>query len=99
MTLPLAMKRKRNAGVACSREFALSLPSSHALAHARREHAELVAILRDRAPSDLYPTFLEDVHDRLVRERMLRVFLRHELLDLRLDATRRDVFARGGRKA
>src|SRR5512138_1685468 len=64
---------------------------SYALAHPGGEHAELVAVLRDRAAGDLDPALLEDVHDRLVGEWMLRVLLRHQLLDLRLDAAGGDV--------
>src|SRR5688500_13752357 len=56
------------------------------LSHTRRQHAELVAVLRDRAPRDLDAILLENVHDRLVGERVLRVLVRDELLDLRLDA-------------
>src|SRR3712207_9390458 len=41
----------------------------------------------------LDPFFLEDVHDRLVRQRVRRVLVAHQLLDLRLDAARRHVLA------
>src|SRR4051812_31570664 len=70
--------------------------SSYTLAHSRREHAELIAILGHGASRDLHATLLQDVHDGLIGERVLRIFLRHELLDLRLDAARRDVLAGGG---
>src|SRR6185312_7489458 len=72
---------------------------SYPLSHARREHSQLVAVLGDGAPRNLNAALFQDVDDRLIGERMLRVLLRHELLDLRLDAARRDVFAGGRREA
>src|SRR5436190_14844326 len=56
-----------------------------ALAHARGQHTELVAVFGDCTPGDLHAVLLQDVHDGLVRERMTRVLLGHELLDLCLD--------------
>src|SRR5687767_14394299 len=47
--------------------------SSHPLAHARREDAELVAVLRHRAAGDLHAAFLQDVDDGLVGQRVLCV--------------------------
>ena len=45
--------------------------ASDALAHARRQDAELVAILRDRATRNLDARLLQDFHDGLVGERIL----------------------------
>src|SRR5687767_11742066 len=59
--------------------------ASDALAHARREDAELVAVLGHGAPRDLHAALLQDVDDRLVGERVLRVLVLHQLLDLVLD--------------
>src|SRR3954465_12585830 len=72
---------------------------SYALAHAGRKDAELVAILGDGATRDLHAGLLQDVDDRLIGERVLGVLVLDELLDLVLDAARRDVLAAGGREA
>src|SRR5664279_603353 len=73
--------------------------ASYSLAHPGREDAELVAILGDGAARDLDATLLQDVHDCLIGERVLGIFIGNELLDLRLDAARRDVLAAGGRES
>src|SRR5690606_41109992 len=70
--------------------WSLALPSSpgsldsHPLAHPSGEDAQLVAILGDRASGDLDPLLLQDIDDRLVGERLRRVLLRDQLLDLGL---------------
>src|SRR3954464_4686960 len=79
--------------------YSLPRRRSYPLAHACRQDSELVAVLRHGATRDLHAALLEDVDDRLIGERMLRVFFGDELLDLRLDAARRDVFALGRRQA
>src|SRR4051812_12367625 len=68
---------------------------SYALAHASGQHAQLVTILGNGAAGDLDTAFLQDVDDRLIGERVLGILFGDELLDLRLDAPRRDVFAAG----
>src|SRR5574338_1066133 len=64
---------------------------SNPLSHPGRQHSQLIAILGHRAARDLNATLLQDVHDRLIRERMLRILIFHELLDLVLDPARRHV--------
>src|SRR5439155_7731224 len=59
--------------------------SSQPLAHAGREDAQLVAVLRHGPPRDLDALVREHLHDLLVGERVLRVFVGHHLLDLRAD--------------
>src|SRR5678816_1604152 len=71
---------------------------SHAFAHPSRQHSQLIAVLRHGAARDLDAALFQDVDDGLVGERMLRIFLGDELLDLRLDAAGRDVLARRGRE-
>ena len=68
---------------------------SYALAHARGENTELVAILGDGAARDLDTVLLQDVDDGLIGQRMLGILVGDELLDLRLDAARRIVRRRG----
>src|ERR1043165_9372151 len=75
------------------------LMSSHALAHASGKYSQLVAILGYGAAGNLDTALLQDVDDRLIGERMLGILVGDELLYLRLDATRRDVFAGGGGQA
>src|SRR5436305_14121535 len=82
----------------CS-EARMSSTGSYAFAHSSRQHAELVAILGDRAPRDLHTAFLQDVDDSLVCERMLRILLRHQLFDLGLDSPRGHILATGRREA
>src|SRR5690348_14350841 len=56
-----------------SRRSVVMRGGSYTLPHARGQHAELVAILGDRAPGDMHAAFLEDVDDGLVGERVLRI--------------------------
>src|SRR2546426_9305388 len=48
---------------------------SQALPHPRGQDAELVAVLGHGAARDLHPALPEQLHDLLVGERVLRVFL------------------------
>src|SRR5688500_5575262 len=66
---------------------------SYSLSHPGGEDAELVAVLGDRAAGDVHPALLEDVDDRLVGQRVLRVLALDQLLDLVLDAAGGDVLA------
>src|ERR1043166_4584638 len=61
--------------------------------HAGREHAQLIAVFGDGAPSDLDPALFQNIDDGLVRQRTLGVFVGDELLDLRLDPAGRNVLA------
>src|SRR5262249_60837924 len=70
-----------------------SRPGSYALPHSRRQNAELVAVLRDRAASDLNPLFLEEVNDLLVGERLGRILLANHLLQLGADGAGARVLA------
>src|SRR4051812_21396105 len=72
---------------------------AYPLAHSRGKNSELIAILRDGATRDLNSAFAEDVDDRLIGEWMLWIFFLHELLELRLDTARGDVFALRRREA
>src|SRR5690606_5296907 len=79
------------------RHVVATLPAAlDPLPHPRREDSELVPVLGHGAAGDLDALLLEDVHDRLVRERALRILLRNQLLDLRLDPPRADILARRG---
>src|SRR5216117_1792454 len=53
---------------------------SQPLAHAGREDAQLVAVLRDRSPRDLDALLREHLHDLLVGERVPGVLVGHHLL-------------------
>src|SRR5688572_13959646 len=64
---------------------------SYSLSHPGGEDAELVAVLGNRPAGDVDPTLLQDVDDRLVGQRVLRVLALDQLLDLVLDAAGRDV--------
>src|SRR6266513_2589393 len=61
---------------------------SQPLAHAGREDAQLVAVLRHGPPRDLDALLREHLHDLLVGEGVLRVFIGHHLLNLRADVAR-----------
>src|SRR5262249_62179570 len=62
----------------------------------RRQDAELLAILGDRAPGDRQPALLQAPRDLLVGERLLEILLGHQVLDHLLDADRRDHLAPAG---
>src|ERR1700682_6838420 len=66
-------------------------PRSYAFPHPGGEHSELVAIFSDRPASDLDAALAKNVHDRLVRKWVLRIFLLHELLELRFAAASRNI--------
>src|SRR5439155_20673724 len=72
---------------------------SQPLAHAGREDAQLVAVLRDGPPRDLDALLREQLHDLLVGERVLRVLVGHHLLDLGADGASACVLPGGGREA
>src|SRR5437868_2292781 len=72
---------------------------SYALSHPGGENTELVAVLGDGAAGDLDSALAEDVDDGLIGERVLWIFFLDELLQLRLDPTRRDVLPIRSREA
>src|SRR5207244_11906401 len=71
---------------------------SQPLAHAGREDAQLVAVLRDGPPRDLDTLLREHLHDLLVGERVLRVLVGHHLLDLGANGASAGVLPGGGRE-
>src|SRR5262245_60913967 len=73
--------------------------SEHLLALARRQDAELLAVLRDGAARDIDAGLLEQLDDLLVAVRTLDVLAVDQLLDLRLDRLRGQVVAVGPRDA
>src|SRR5437764_724262 len=77
----------------------LAVTPLDSLAHACGQHSQLVPVLRHGPPRDLNSALLEDIHDCLIRERVLRILFGDELLDLGLDTTRRNVFSGGSREA
>src|SRR5213076_255153 len=81
---------------AARRSATARLSRSYPLSHSCRQHSQLIAVLGHGAPRDLDAVLFEDVDDRLIGERMTRVLVRHDLLDLLLDAACRDVLARRG---
>src|SRR5581483_7643288 len=64
---------------------------SYALPHSRGQEAQLLAIFRNGTPRDADSLTLEDFHDGLVCQGLLRIFVFHQLLDCRADAARRHV--------
>src|SRR5438876_12381256 len=59
----------------------------------RGQDAELLPVLRDRAPRDPQAPLVEQLRDALVRERLLLVLLLDQPLDDVLRGARRDVLA------
>src|SRR4029434_9507804 len=65
--------------------FALYLPDWNLFAFARRRNAERLAIFGDGTSRDQHALARQDLGDAAVRQRLVRLFGRHQLADLGAD--------------